>query len=95
MVAFLAQTILLGKLSSHCHCILYIENIGVVVIYQRDGLVVRASASQSVDLVFISLVESLVVSFGKALNGTPHLCVADRGHRNGNSQASADIPTKT
>ena len=70
--------------------------------YRRDGVVVRASASQSVDLGFISLVESylktlkkmvftasllgaqqirdsvenkpaslLVVSLGKALNGTP------------------------
>ena len=71
-------------------------------------VVVRASASQSVDLGFIPLVESyqktlkngirsfllgarhlgevvenkpassLVVSLGKALNGTPHLYVEDR-----------------
>ena len=71
---------------------------------------VRASASQSVDLGFIPLVESyqktlkmvftasllgvrhlvevvenkpeslLVVSLGKALNGTPHLYVAHRWH---------------
>ena len=75
---------------------------------RRDGVVVRASASQSVDLGFIPLVESyqktlkmvftasllgarhlgevvenkpassLVVSLGKALNGTPHLYVEDR-----------------
>ena len=83
---------------------------------------VRASASQSVDLGFIPLsshtkrlkkmvsiasllgarhlgevvenkpVSSLVVSLGKALNGTPHLHVEDRWpghHENGNSQASA------
>ena len=73
---------------------------------RRDGVVVRASASQSVDLQFIPFVESyqnlkmvfiasllgarhwevvenkpassLVVSLGKALNGTPHLYVEDR-----------------
>ena len=75
---------------------------------KRDGVVIRASASQSVDLGFIHLVESygktlkmvsiasllgarhlwevvenkpassLVVSLGKALNGTPHLYVEDR-----------------
>ena len=74
---------------------------------RRDGVVVRASASKSVDLGFIPLVEShqktlkmastaslldarhlgevvenkpassLVVSLGKALNGTPHLYVED------------------
>ena len=88
---------------------------------------VRASASQSVDLGFIPLVESyqktlkmvsaasllgawhleevvenkpassLVVSLGKALNGTPHLYVEDRWPRNlekGYSQASADFPSK-
>ena len=93
----------------------------------RDGVVVRASASQSVDLGFIPLVESyqktlkngikasllgarhlgevlenkpassLVVSLGKALNGTPHLYVEDRWLINlekGNSQASADFPSK-
>ena len=73
-----------------------------------NGVVVRASASQLVDLGFIPLVESyqktlkmvfiasllgaqhlrevvenkpaslLVVSLGKALNGTPHLYVEDR-----------------
>ena len=73
-----------------------------------DGVVVRAFASQSVDLGFIPLVESyqktlkngirsfpawrsalwdsvenkpassLVVSLGKALNGTPRLYVEDR-----------------
>ena len=40
---------------------------------------------------------SLVVSLGKALNGTPRLYVEDRWPRhlgNGNSQASADIPSK-
>ena len=40
---------------------------------------------------------SLVVSLGKALNGTPHLYVEDRWPINlekGNSQASADIPSK-
>ena len=77
-------------------------------LYRRDGIVVRASASQSVDLEFIPLVKSyqktlkngiysfpswrsahrdsvenkpassLVVSLGKALNGTPHLYVEDR-----------------
>ena len=31
--------------------------------YQRDGVVVRASASQSVDLAFISLVESYLKTF--------------------------------
>ena len=94
---------------------------------RRDGVVVRASASQSVDLGFIPLVESyqktlkngirsfllgarhlrkvvenkpassLVVSLGKALNGTPHLYVEDRWPINlekGNSQASADFPSK-
>ena len=88
---------------------------------------VRASASPSVDLGFIRLVESyqktlkmvsaatllgarhlgqvvenkpassLVVSLGKALNGTPHLYVEDRWPINlekGNSQASADFPSK-
>ena len=50
---------------------------------QCDGVVDRASASQSVDLEFISLVikrkvvenkqESSHVSFGKALSGTPPL----------------------
>ena len=75
---------------------------------RRYGVVVEASASQSVDLGFIPLVESyqktlkmvsiaslldarhlwevvenkpassLVVSLGKALNGTPHLYVEDR-----------------
>ena len=75
---------------------------------RRDGVVVRASASQSVDLGFIPLVESyqktlknkihsfpacrsafsegcgeqagkfVVVSLGKALNGTPHLYVEDK-----------------
>ena len=41
---------------------------------------------------------SLVVSLGKALNGTPHIYVEDRCPRylgNGNSEASADIPSKT
>ena len=40
---------------------------------------------------------SLVVSLGKALNGTPHLYVEDRWPRqlgNSNSQASANIPSK-
>ena len=93
----------------------------------RDGVVVGASASQSVDLGFNLLVESyqktlqngihsfptwrlafrtcrtnkptssLVVSLGKALNGTPRLYVEDRWSRhfgNGNSQASADVPSK-
>ena len=95
---------------------------------QRDGVVVRASASLSVDLGFIPLVESyqktlkdaiysfpawrsefmggvenkpassLVVSLGKALNWTPHIYVKERWPRhlgNSNSQASADIPSKT
>ena len=41
---------------------------------------------------------SIVVFLGKALNGTSHLYVEDRLPRhlgNSNSQASADIPTKT
>ena len=40
---------------------------------------------------------SLVVSLGRALNGTPHLYVEDRWPRhleNGNSEASADFPSK-
>ena len=40
---------------------------------------------------------SLVVSLGKALKGTPHLYVEDRWLKhigNGNSQASADFPSK-
>ena len=40
---------------------------------------------------------SLVVSLGKSLNGTPHLYVEDRWPINlekGNSQASADFPSK-
>ena len=40
---------------------------------------------------------SLVVSLGKALNGTSHLYVEDRWPINlekGNSQASADLPSK-
>ena len=75
---------------------------------RERGIAVKASASQSVDLGFIPLVESylktlkmvskafllgaqhlcevvenkpaslLVVSLGKALNGTPHLYVEDR-----------------
>ena len=96
-------------------------------INRRDGVVVRASASQSVELGFVPLVESyqktlkngirsfpawrsvfrevvedkpassLVVSLGKALNGMPHLYVEDRWPINlekGNSQASADFPSK-
>ena len=88
---------------------------------------VRAFASQSVDLRFNPLVESyqktlkmvftasllsaqhlvevvenkpassLVVSLGKALNGTPRLYVEDGWPRhlgNGNSQASADVLSK-
>ena len=88
---------------------------------------VRASASQSVDLGFIPLsshtirllkvvstasllgarhlgevVENkpeslLIVSLGEALNGTPHLYIENRWPRhiaNGNSQASADSPSK-
>ena len=88
---------------------------------------VRASASQSVDLGFIPLVESykktlkmvsaasllgarhlwevvenkpassLLVSLGKALNGTLHLYVEGRWSINlkkGSSQASADFPSK-
>ena len=87
---------------------------------------VRASASQSVDLGFFPLDESyqktlkngirsfpgarhlgevvenkpassLVVSLGKALHGTSHLYVEDRWPINlekGNSQASADFPSK-
>ena len=41
---------------------------------------------------------SLVVSLDKALNGSPHLYVEDRWPRhlgNSNTQASADIPSKT
>ena len=38
---------------------------------------------------------SLVVSLGKALNGMPHLYMENRGPGNGNSQASADLPSKT
>ena len=40
---------------------------------------------------------SLVVSLGKALNGTPHLYVEDRwpmNLENDNSQASADLLSK-
>ena len=97
----------------------------MVTNHPRDGVMVRASASQSVDLGFIPLVESyqktlkngihsfpawhlgevvenkpassLVVSLGKALNGTPHLYVEDRWPINlekGSSQASADLPSK-
>ena len=85
-----------------------LEGLTVTSIDRRDGVVVRASASQSVDLGFNPLVEpyqttlkngicsfplgarhlwevvenkpasSLVVSLGKALNGTPHLYVKDR-----------------
>ena len=82
------------------------------VVVRRDGVVVRASASQSVDLGFIPLVESyqktlkngiysfllgarhlwevvenkpassLVVSLGKALNGTPPpLCGRQVAHK--------------
>ena len=43
------------------------------------------------------LASSLGVSLGKALNGTPHLYVEDRWPLNlekGNSQASADFPSK-
>ena len=65
----------------------------VINVNRRDGVVVRPSASQSVDLGFIPLVESyrktlkmvsgkpassLVVFLDKALNGTPHLYVDDR-----------------
>ena len=84
------------------------RGLAVLLCNRRDGVVVKASASQSVDLAFIPLVESyqktlkmefiasllgarhlwvvvenkpaslLVVSLGKALNGTPHLYVEDR-----------------
>ena len=93
----------------------------------RNGVVVRASASKSVDQMFIPLVESchktlkngirsfpawrsafrevvenkpassLVVSLGKALNGTSQFYVEDRWPINlekGNSQASAEFPSK-
>ena len=82
--------------------------VEIICIDRRDGVVVRAFASQSVDLGFIPFVESyqktlkmvsiasllgarhlwevvenkpassLVVFLDKALNGTPHLYVADR-----------------
>ena len=94
---------------------------------RREGVVVRAFASQSVDLGLNPLVESyqktlkmvstpsllgarhlrkvvgnkpaslLVVSLGKALNGTPpFLCGRQVAHkpRNSNSQANADVPSK-
>ena len=100
---------------------------GLEYLKRRDGVVVRASASQSVDLGFNPLVElyqktlkngihsfpawrsafrggceeqagnSLVVSLFKALNGTPPPYVDDKWPRhfgNGNSQASADVPSK-
>ena len=41
--------------------------------------------------------KSLVVSLGKALNGTPYLYVEDKrpiNLGNSNSQASADVPSK-
>ena len=94
---------------------------------RRDSVVVRASASQSVNLEFIPLVASYQQTLkngihslpawrsafmggcgeqagsfaccvvGQALNGTVHLYVEDRRPRHlgkGNSQASADIPSK-
>ena len=94
---------------------------------QCNGVVARVSASQSIDLGFIPLVESyqktlkmasaasllgvqhlgevvenklaslLVVSLGKTLNRMPNLYVEDRWPINlkkGNSQASADFPSK-
>ena len=95
---------------------------------QRDSVVVRVPASQSVDLGVHSLcrviptdfkkmvstayllgaqhlweiveskpASSLVVSLGKALNGTAHFYVEDRCPRHlekSNSQASADILSK-
>ena len=102
------------------HNILHKQNL-------RDGVVVKTSASQSVDLEFIPFVESHkktlkngihsfpaqclafrkvvenkpasshVVCLGKALNGAPHFYVEDRwpiNLGNGDSQTSADIPSK-
>ena len=63
---------------------LFLNNFFGFFPHQRDGVVVRASASQSINLGFNPLVESyqkihvenkpessLVVSLGKALNGMP------------------------
>ena len=120
---FFASRVVPGYLGDHfvSVCLLF------CLLDRRDGVVVRASASQSVDQGFIPLVESyqktlkmastasllgvrhlrkvvenkpassLVVSLGKALNGTPLPYVEDRWLINlekGNSQASADLPSK-
>ena len=49
----------------------------ILIIYRRGGVVVRASASQSVDLGFISLVESyqktLKMVFTASLLGAQHI----------------------
>ena len=51
----------------------------------------------SAKIIITKRASSLVVSLGKILDGTPHLYVKDRWPEhiaNGNSQASADLPTK-
>ena len=101
---------------------------GIHSVNRRGGVVVRASASQSVDLGFIPLVESyqktlkkwypqlpclalgiygrlwrtsrqvrLLCTWARHLTGRLRLYVEDRWPRhlkNGNSQASADFPSK-
>ena len=46
---------------------------------RRDGVVVRASASQSVDLGFISLVESYQKTLKNGIHSFPAWCLAFRG----------------
>ena len=47
--------------------------------YESDGVVVRASASQSVDLGFIHLVESYQKTFKNGIHSFPAWCSAFRG----------------
>ena len=48
-------------------------------VYRRDGVVVRASASQSVDLGFISLVESYQKTLKNGIHSFPALRSAHKG----------------
>ena len=97
MFANIIQSWTLIPMSS-CAAVMYL-------VYQHNGIVVRASTLQSVDLGFISQVESyqknklailLVVSLGKALNGMPvSLCDgAKQSTHRGGSSPTKDLQTE-
>ena len=55
------------------------STMSVLVYYRRDGVVVRASASQSVDLGFISLVESYQKTLKNGIHSFPAWRSAHKG----------------